>query len=127
MQLLHVDNYTPFEWFVFEKMAPRRALYDVIVVKAALPMSHSLDKLACQPNNALACTIEMADRTRQSELGAYAPLSVVGDTVIFKPCTDVYISGHAKGPCCINRFETESPQTPDVVMPRPPFGACPAR
>ena len=29
--------------------------------------------------------------------------------------------------CCINRFETESPQTPDVVMPRPPFGACPAR
>ncbi|MGF6214335.1 hypothetical protein ABIE32_004254, partial [Comamonas sp. 4034] len=33
----------------------------------------------------------------------------------------------AQGPCCINRFGTESPQTPDVVMPRPPFGACPAR
>ena len=36
-------------------------------------------------------------------------------------------SGSPEGPCCINRFETESPQTPDVVMPRPPFGACPAR
>lgn len=107
MQLLHVDNYTPFEWFAFEKMAPRRALYDVVVVKAALPMRHSLDKLACQPNNALACTIEMADRTRQSELGAYAPLSVAGDTVIFKPCTDVYISGHAKAPSRVREWAAQ--------------------
>ncbi|MCS4294557.1 hypothetical protein M2375_002790 [Comamonas sp. BIGb0152] len=96
MQLLHIDNYTPFEWFAFEKMAPRRVLHDVVVVKASLPMSHRLDKLSYLPEDAHACAIEMADRTRQSDLGAYAPLSAVSDTVVFKPCTDVYITGHAR-------------------------------
>ncbi|GAB2809567.1 hypothetical protein GCM10027276_07890 [Comamonas piscis] len=96
MQLLHIDNYTLFEWFAFEKMAPRRALHDVVVVKASLPMSDRWDKLSCRPEDAHACAIEMAERTRQSELGVYAPLSAVGDTVIFKPYTDVYITGHAR-------------------------------
>lgn len=96
MQLKYVENYTPFEWFAFEKMAPRHALFDVVVVKAALPMAHALDRLNTTPEHALALPIEMADRSRQSDLGAYAPLKVAGDTVIFKPGTDVLLCGHAR-------------------------------
>ena len=34
MRLLHVDNYTPFEWFAFEKMGSQKRMYDVVIVKA---------------------------------------------------------------------------------------------
>ena len=34
MQLLHVDNYTPFEWFAFEKMGQQKRVYNVVIAKA---------------------------------------------------------------------------------------------
>lgn len=96
MQLQYIDNFTPLEWFAFEKMAPKRGLYDVVVVKAQLPMAKSLETLALKPEDAHGIAIEMADLSRQSELGAYAPLNVAGDTVLFKPATDLLLSGHAR-------------------------------
>ena len=38
MQLLYVDNYTPFEWFAFEKMGPHKRLYDLVIVKTEVPI-----------------------------------------------------------------------------------------
>lgn len=96
MELQYLENLTPFEWFTFEKMAPRRALYDIVIVKAALPMAARFEQVITAPERAQGVAIEMADRTRQSELGAYAALAVASDTVLGKPATDVILSGHAK-------------------------------
>lgn len=95
MALLHTHNLTPFAWTSSEKMAPGHRVCDIVIVKCSVPLAPSLDAAVCKPQQAQHSPIHMADMGWQSELGAYAPLRVAGDVVLFKPATDVLITGEA--------------------------------
>lgn len=99
MQLLHVDNYTPFEWFAFEKMGPGKRMYDVVIVKAAYSLSliGQRYELAPLPKGELP-VIHMADEPYERNGSAYASLRFAGDVVLYKPATDFFITGYATPP-----------------------------
>lgn len=99
MQLIQVDNYTPFEWFAFEKMAPGKHVFDVLVVKAAYSLSlvggrYKIDV----PSAAETPVIHMSDQPYEHSGGAYASLRLAGDAVLYKPATDFFITGYATPP-----------------------------
>ena len=99
MQLLHVDNYTPFEWFAFEKMGPQKRMYDVVIVKAAYRLVLKADRYELAPytSNAIP-VIHMSDEAYDFDGGAYASLRFAGDVILYKPSTDFFITGHATAP-----------------------------
>ncbi len=95
MQLSQVENYTPFEYFAFEKMAPGTALYDVLIVKAACELQPGSGE------NGIVLTREAAPiRLADEHYGESERTSLrrSGDTVLYKPATDVYVSGTARAP-----------------------------
>ena len=97
MQLQHVDNYTPFEWFAFEKMAPGMHIHDVLIVKAAcqILLDGNAYRIAAVPEGEIA-PIHMSDQAHDFDRNAYASLRVAGDTVLYKPATDLLLSGAAE-------------------------------
>lgn len=99
MQLLHIDNYTPFEWFAFEKMAPGKRLFDIVIVKAAysLVLDGAYYQIAPFSDEILP-VIHMSDQSYGFNAGAYASIQFAGDAVIYKPGTDFFIVGDAIGP-----------------------------
>jgi len=96
MILHRIDNATPFAWFAFEKMAPGRTLFDVLIVKARVPLSHDTRSAPTALEHARPSPIHYADLPRTSELGAYAPLHETTDLVLGKPATDFWLSGCAR-------------------------------
>ncbi|MDH0897727.1 MULTISPECIES: DUF2169 domain-containing protein [unclassified Pseudomonas] len=93
MILGEVENCTPYAWFTFEKMGPAERLYDIVIVKAACVLRPgrggegivALDEAA---------PIHLADE----HFGApeRSPLRIAGDTLLYKPGTDVFFRGHAR-------------------------------
>ena len=73
MQLQHVDNYTPFEWFAFEKMAPGMHIHDVLIVKAAcqILLDGNAYRIAAVPEGEIA-PIHMSDQAHDFDRNAYA-------------------------------------------------------
>ena len=99
MQLQHVDNYTPFEWFAFEKMAPGMHIHDVLIVKAAcqILLDGNAYRIAAVPEGEIA-PIHMSDQAHDFDRNVYVFLRVAGDTVLYKPATDLLLSGEALPP-----------------------------
>ena len=99
MLLEHVENYTPFEYFAFEKRGPGRHHHDVLIAKAscALLASPSRDqnregiRLLGEP-----APIHMADEHYGEP--EHTGLRLTGDTVLFKPGADVWFRGSAVPP-----------------------------
>ena len=99
MQLLHVDNYTPFEWFAVEKMGPRKRMYDVVIVKAAYGLLLSGGRYELAPFAPdVTPTIHMSDEPYDFDGGAYAALRFTGDAILYKPGTDFFITGSSTPP-----------------------------
>jgi len=97
MQLLHVDNYTPFVWFAFEKMGPGRRIHDVLIVKGACrftPSERAWWHIVPADDGDVA-PIHMSDEPYDFDGGAYSSLRLTGDTVLYKPATDFVIGGSA--------------------------------
>mgnify|MGYP002752563651 CR=1 FL=1 len=99
MELLHVDNYTPFVWFAFEKMAPGRNLCDVLIVKALCELTATGSGNDIRPStDGKVAPIHMSDALYETPNGAFASLERAGDTVLFKPATDFIVHGTALPP-----------------------------
>ncbi|WP_447915420.1 DUF2169 family type VI secretion system accessory protein [Delftia acidovorans] len=97
MQLQQVDNYTPFEWFAFEKMGPGKRMYDVLIVKAACQLVQDKRGLCLAPApQGEVPPIHMADQPREFSRDAYASLQKTGDVLLHKIATDFLISGAAR-------------------------------
>jgi hypothetical protein len=99
MQLLYVDNYTPFEWFAFEKMGPGMRIHDVLIVKGAAQFTLHQDAWAITPaEDGVTAPIHMSDETHAFDGNAYSSLRVAGDTIFYKPATDFILGGRAIPP-----------------------------
>ena len=98
MQLRQVDNYTPFEWFAFEKMAPGQQMRDVLIVKAACQVALRGDRYVFESVPAGDPPIHMSDAPHDYDGGPYASLRATGDTVLCKPGTDFLLTGSALPP-----------------------------
>ena len=96
MQLETVENYTPFVWFAFEKMAPGRSLCDVVVVKAACALLPGREKDGIALLEEEAAPIHLADE--HFAAAGESSLAHEGETVILKPGADLFIGGHAQAP-----------------------------
>lgn len=95
MILEEVGNLTPFAHMAFEKLGPAEQAYDIIVVKAAcaLRAGRALDGIVPIDGPA---PIHLADEHFGDP--EQTSLRVAGDALVFKPGTDVFITGHARPP-----------------------------
>lgn len=92
MALSDIKNKTPFEHFVFEKMAPGRQICDVIVLKGAYMLAPSGKlKLAPEPAEFYLADQHYGDTNTTS-------LWRSGDMLLHKPATDLFVSGSARPP-----------------------------
>lgn len=92
MLLEMVDNFTPFTYFVFEKMGKGRHRFDVIIVKAACELKAGSEKgITLLPETA---PIHLADEHFGEP--ERTSLRKAGDTLLYKQSTDVFIAGEAK-------------------------------
>lgn len=93
-RLMSVQNLTPFNHFSCHKMAPRRRYSDVVVVKGTFeltPGSLEMVSPAAEP-------IVPADSYWDPSLGVRASVKKAGDLVLYKPGTDVLVTGSARAP-----------------------------
>lgn len=99
MLLETVENYTPFEYFAFEKMGHGRHIFDVLIVKAACELRPD-PKRANRDDGiqllAEAAPIHLGDEHHgEPERTA---LRTSGDLVLYKPGADLIIHGAARPP-----------------------------
>jgi hypothetical protein len=93
-RLLSIQNLTPFNFFKCHKMAPRRRYADVTVVKGTFeltPGTLELKTPAAEP-------IVPADHYWDGNAGVRASVKKAGDLVLYKPGTDVIVTGTAHAP-----------------------------
>ena len=90
-QLQSLHNITELPYFQFMKMGPGRQFYDVVVVKASFKLKTGLAELAPEP-----AQIIYADEFWDDEAAELSSLKHASDLVLFKPFSDVYVTGHAK-------------------------------
>lgn len=93
MYLRTVENFTGFKHFSFCKLGADNRFSDVVVVKANLRLASGqlqvLDELA---------EVVFADHYVDQSNPRYSPVARAGDAVVFKPATDVLVTGHATPP-----------------------------
>ncbi len=87
--LQEIHNTTGLPHFQFMKMGPGREFYDVVIVKAAFNLEPGIAKLADKP-----AQINYADEFWDDDDPELSSLKVVGDTVLYKPYADVFVTGH---------------------------------
>jgi hypothetical protein len=96
-QLKDVNNLTGLPSFTFMDMGVGRKFFDVVVVKASFDLTTGVAKLS--PNQSDIC---LADELWQDahdniqRAPEYSSLKAVGDTVLYKPLTDIYVTGTAR-------------------------------
>jgi hypothetical protein len=95
MVLEEVGNLTPFAHMAFEKLGTAAQSYDVIVVKAACAL-----RPGCGPDGIVPVDEPAPLHLADEHFGdpEQTSLRVAGDTLLFKPATDLYITGHARPP-----------------------------
>lgn len=99
MLLESIENYTPFEYFAFEKMAPGRNLCDVLIVKAACALRPGTKHAQREEGIALlsdAAPFVLADEHYGE--ADHTSLRASADVVLVKPHTDFHVSGSAHAP-----------------------------
>ncbi len=99
MLLDHIENYTPFAHFAFEKMGPGRQHHDVLIAKASCALLPNPARGAAFDGVRLLAEpapIHMADEHHGAP--EHTGLRLSGDTVLFKPGADLWIRGQAVPP-----------------------------
>ena len=96
-ELKEVNNLTGLPSLKFMDMGVGRKFFDVVVVKASFDLADGIAQLS--ENQTAVC---LADDLWQDEdanskrAPEYSSLKAAGDTVLFKPLTDVYVTGTAR-------------------------------
>lgn len=86
-----VDNATRFPQFVFDKLGQKKQFFDVIVLKGTYDLTPAgLVHSAVQVNPAL------ADEYWDDDDVEVSSLRIAADVLLYKPGTDVYVTGGAK-------------------------------
>jgi hypothetical protein len=91
--LKQVENETNFPHFSFDKMGKGKFFYDVIVCKATFAIEPGVLKAAAEQK-----PIEYADQFWDEANLEGSSLKAAGDVLLFKPSTDVLITGKAYAP-----------------------------
>lgn len=91
--LEHVDNQTPFPHTAFYKMGPGRRFHDVVVVRGTFDLleGHVI------PSSTQSLPI-LSDQWWDEENAERSSLKEVGDVLLYKPGTDVFVTGIAGSP-----------------------------
>lgn len=92
-RLERVENRTPFAFFQYDKMGVGRLFYDVVVLKGCYSLTAGQLSLAREPS-----TIVLADEYWDDSAAERSSLKLAGDAVLFKPATDVLVTGAARSP-----------------------------
>lgn len=93
-QLKEVNNLTGLQSFEFMDMGVGRKFFDVVVVKASFDLVTGIAQLS--QNQTVVCLADELWRDEDDNFKRapeYASLKAAGDTVLFKPLTDVYVTG----------------------------------
>ena len=88
-----LDNRSPFAAFQCDKMGVGRVFYDVVVLKGCYSLTPG--RLALSRESS---TIALADEYWSDTAPEYSSLKLAGDAVLFKPATDVMVTGVARSP-----------------------------
>ena len=86
-------NRTGLPSFSCDKMAPGGGLHDVVIVKASCELRAGRLALATEH-----VAPQLADELWPAARVERSSLKAVGDVVVHKPATDVYVTGHAETP-----------------------------
>jgi hypothetical protein len=89
-QLKELHNLTDLPHFQFMDMGAGRKFFDVVVVKASFDLKTGVAQLSADQSAPCLADDLWRDTGAQPE---YASMKAVGDTVLFKPFTDVYVTG----------------------------------
>lgn len=94
IQLEDINNQTPFEHFVCDKMGVGRQYFDTLVVKGTFTVQNGAQAELAPEQQA----IVFADEPWNPDDPERSALRVAGEVVLTKPTTDVILSGHAHAP-----------------------------
>lgn len=89
--LTEVDNQTPFQHLSFDKMGPGRLFYDVVVVRGSFDLCPNRVSLAREQTLPV-----LADAWWDEQNAELSSLKEVGDVLLYKPGTDVFVTGTAR-------------------------------
>lgn len=93
-QLEEVNNLTGLPSLKFMDMGVGRKFFDVVVVKASFDLVNGIAQLSeNQPAVCLADDLWQDEDANSKRAPEYSSLKAAGDTVLFKPLTDVYVTG----------------------------------
>lgn len=92
-QLERVDNQTPFPHIAFYKMAPRRRFHDVVVIRGTFDLLEG----RVIPSSTQTLPL-LSDQWWDEENAERSSLKEVGDVLLYKPGTDVFVTGIARSP-----------------------------
>jgi hypothetical protein len=87
-QLTQLHNLTGLRHFQFMDMGPGRKFYDVVILKATFDLADGVAQLSDQQS--APCLV---DEYWNEEAPEFSSLRLAGDTVLYKPFTDVYVTG----------------------------------
>jgi hypothetical protein len=90
-QLQTIHNPTSLTHFQFMDMGQGRKFYDVVIVKASFDLKDGIAQLS--DTQAGPCLVDEFYNEDQPE---YSSMKAAGDTVLFKPFADVYVTGTVK-------------------------------
>ena len=91
--LTEVDNETPYEHFDCDKMGPGRRFFDTVIVKGSFSFSSG----ALTPSEERA-PIALSDEYWDLDAPERSSIRQVGDAVLYKPGTDILVTGTARSP-----------------------------
>lgn len=89
-QLKEVHNLTDLPHFQFMDMGAGRKFFDVVVLKASFDLKTGVAQLSDKQAGPCLADDLWRDNDTQPD---YSSLKAVGDTVLFKPVTDIYVTG----------------------------------
>ena len=90
-QLQDVDNTTAYPHLAFDKMGKGRLFYDVVICKASFTLEAGVLRPAARK-----LSIELADRYWDEAAAESSSIKVAGDVLLYKPGTDVLVTGTAR-------------------------------
>lgn len=96
-ELKEVHNLTDLPHFQFMDMGAGRKFFDVVVLKASFELKTGVAQLS--QNQTGVCLVDelwsdfVGNDPHSTSEPEYSSLKKVGDTVLFKPLTDVYVTG----------------------------------
>jgi hypothetical protein len=94
IQLRDVQNETPLEHLVFDKMGRGREYFDVLLLKGTFKLAHRASAGFADERQPIVLGDELYDPDN-SERSA---IRQAGEVVLTKPTTDVMVTGHARAP-----------------------------